>query len=311
MTTSLTGTDDTDHYLLNFLNINEQGVLLQVNRHFHSLITSDKSFGEFKEFYKNRQDKDDTSNLYRFDNNYYHMEFTRACETNNLNIVKFIYYKYGDKINMYQLTRNSYDYGSNIKTLLWINDINIQNDFIDENFILNKFKYGCNYGHLNVVIWAIEESIKNGNPIDIHEEEDYIFINCCVLGHLKVAKYLYEYCNDIGGPIVVQPKNDSIFKYNCLMGNKEMIEWLASIIDRYTFDYDPEGKLTWKVIGEVEEPDGDNDRDDDDGDDDYGDDDEDGDREDIDEDESEEEVENDVDNDNYIKSNDINSEEID
>lgn len=94
-------------------------------------------------------------------------------------------------------------------------------------------------GRTKIVQWLIEYANSIGSPFNIHEEEDGIIECCCFNGHFEIAKWMIEYANSIGSPYNLQPFKNEILMSNCKHKNVKFVEWLIDYFDG-SFDIDYE-----------------------------------------------------------------------
>jgi hypothetical protein len=118
-----------------------------------------------------------------------------ACEYGNDEILKLLYARYTDKLNIHE----DDDYG---------------------------FSYACANGHINTVklLFQIAEELKS--PIDIHVFDDWTFSYTCGNGHIEIVRYLYEKSIELNVPIYVNTDNDTPFILACENGQLSIVKWL-------------------------------------------------------------------------------------
>jgi len=105
-------------------------------------------------------------------------------------------------------------------------ELDVLNTYIGDNFglpsHLNILRWGCSYGHLNVVEWMIENfDIKEK---DIRDSETNCFSYACGSGNIKLTEYLKERF-DLGIGDVTRGGNSCLILAS-MYGHLDMIKWL-------------------------------------------------------------------------------------
>jgi ankyrin repeat protein len=165
--------------------------------------------------------------------------FNRACETNNLTLLKFVCNNYSHKINIHQNNEKAFHqacYNGHLKLVKYIWSLSIvmnqkidihkpccdefqyfddefreyYNEFRDNDddnsiyYTEYAFRIACYNGHLNVVRYLIS---LNQN-IDIHVNNEIVFLQTCFYGRLEVVKYLLQLSREQGQIIDIRVYNN-------------------------------------------------------------------------------------------------------
>lgn len=67
---------------------------------------------------------------------------------------------------------------------------------------------------------------KSGHMIELHANDESIFINSCANGHLEVAKWLWQISNR---SINLGAQNEGAFRLSCNNGHLEVVKWLLAL----------------------------------------------------------------------------------
>ena len=128
--------------------------------------------------------------------------FILACEKQYFTVAEWLYSKYKENI-----------------------DVHFDNEYI--------FRYACINGHLKLLKWFIELTIKD-TSIDIHINDEDGFVNACICGHLHIMKYLFRLSQNYPkeNPILIDyriKQSDSTFILACELGHNHIAKWLYRI----------------------------------------------------------------------------------
>ena len=109
------------------------------------------------------------------------------------------------------------------------------NDALDHYISL---LYACIHGNLSRAKY-----LYSLGDIDIHSDNDYVFVHACKYGHLEIVKWLYSL-----GNVYIHTKNDLAFRLSCRFGHISVAEWLASICDEYLVVIQNNKIIEWKIL---------------------------------------------------------------
>jgi len=147
-----------------------------------------------------------------------------ACVVNSLDILKILF-QYGKKNNIKSFIDNNHTsiidficYHGTYNTIKYILDYHNMN--IDLQYVLNRVR------NLDIIKYIINYCTSNNYEIDIHHNNDEIFINACCDGHIHIMKYLIKYCKEKGSPIDVQ--NEYIFRNIIIVGRIDSLKYLIT-----------------------------------------------------------------------------------
>jgi ankyrin repeat protein len=87
------------------------------------------------------------------------------------------------------------------------------------------FMLACTYGHIKIAKWLYEISKEIESFIDINIDNDKAFRLCCKYGHIKIALWLYE----ISDKIDIHAENDNAFISCCMNGHLMIAKWLFKL----------------------------------------------------------------------------------
>ena len=87
------------------------------------------------------------------------------------------------------------------------------------------FILSCEYGQLDVVKWLWEVSERN---IDIYADDEAVFRICYEYGHLDIAKWLWKVSD---GGIDIHVGDNMAFKVCCYHGYVNIMKWLWEVSD--------------------------------------------------------------------------------
>ncbi len=147
-------------------------------------------------------------------------DFITACRNNSLNIIRWLHQKItisdiNDLFN-HPCVCNSIEVAKLLYSFGGI-DLHIGN----ERF----FIIVCSEGYFEFAKWLYDTSIIEGNVINIHAEDDYVFEHVCQSDkNFDLVLWLYN----LGG-IDIHMNRDNIFKIACITGQTKIAKWLYSI----------------------------------------------------------------------------------
>lgn len=78
------------------------------------------------------------------------------------------------------------------------------NIHIDDEMIFIRF---CSDGDFELAKWLWDFSVKLKSPINIHAQNERAFSNCCTNGHLDIAKWLWDLSKEINSLINIHVSN--------------------------------------------------------------------------------------------------------
>ena len=84
--------------------------------------------------------------------------------------------------------------------------------------LIDVLEISCKSGNLLMAKWLYSLGI------DIHWNDDQIFVSTCLRGRLDVAKWIYSL-----GDVDIHAHEDDAFIYSCNYGYLEVARWLYSI----------------------------------------------------------------------------------
>jgi hypothetical protein len=190
----------------------------------------------------------------------YNGAFESACSNGHLEVVKWLYNNFIDKININEHYSNIF---KNVihhnkleiaKLLYSLKEKPIMHDLYTTEFIRacvngklemvkwlysigdvciedkpnihfnneEAFKYASKNGHLQIVNWLINLEDKP----NIHVDDDFAFKYACHNGHLNIAKLLYYSFDDKPN---IHAEHEDAFRYACHNGHLETAKWLYSL----------------------------------------------------------------------------------
>lgn len=156
--------------------------------------------------------------------------FRDACEYGYLEIVKYLY-EVGletEKINIHILSECPFRWASGagnldiVKYLLSLDRIDIHaptTSILERNY---AFKYSCYNGHLETAKFLYD---MGKNKINIHENGEQIFRECCKKNRLEIIKFLFSIDNKIN----VRVHNEDAFLSCCQNNYLELAKFLYSM----------------------------------------------------------------------------------
>lgn len=158
--------------------------LVLVNKYYHSIISN--QYNELKNYFKN--EKYNHFFGFRIISKIDKM-FIKACRYGSLNVVKYIYSKYKNII-----------------------DIHMDDEY--------AFQNGCINGNLEIVKYLLSLDDK----IDIHANNDLAFKWSCLNGHLEISKFIFSLDNKINHEVINNVLRSAVHR-----GDSHIIEWVRSL----------------------------------------------------------------------------------
>lgn len=164
--------------------------------------------------------------------------FKNICENGQLETAKWLYHhllkRYGDIIFTFdtfiKIMFKKTCIEGHLETAKWL--INIYNKKIDIHEDDNDlFLLMCFYGHLEIAKWLIDLGENYGHgKIDIHAYYDMAFNICCENNKLDVAKWLIDLGENHGyGKINIHNNNNNAFRMSCQGGHSNISKWLIDL----------------------------------------------------------------------------------
>lgn len=149
--------------------------------------------------------------------------FRFSCFAGHIQIAKWLY-SLKDNINIHIGDECAFRYScysGNLELAKWLLLLDKHNNISNNIIILNDaFSGSCKYGKIETAKW-----LYNLYPIiDIHMNNDEIFINSCLAGHIELSKWLYSLDN-----INIHIDDNRIFKSCCIDGKMEIVKWLFTL----------------------------------------------------------------------------------
>jgi len=96
-----------------------------------------------------------------------------------------------------------------------------------EKCIHNGLKKACEYRHTNIVKYLLQIE-----KIDIHMDNENIFICACYGGEIEIVKYLFDYCNKYNETINIHVDNDKAFFWCCVYNWINVVKYIIDYCDR-------------------------------------------------------------------------------
>ena len=227
---SLSGLYDIDVYLLDFFDINTLCILASLNSYINEIVCKNMFYKEMKQF------KEIENVKFFVPINKWDSLFIKACNYGNIQITKYIYYKYQKNINIYASEEKAfyecYKRDDLEMLLLFLNqDTTAFCTF--ENFV-----NCCSCGCIKIIKWIYEESIKINQPIDIHINKESPFRWCISSGKIDSVIWFYDFSIEMKSPINIRIKNDSLFRKACERNHFDIAKYLynKSIQQNSIFD---------------------------------------------------------------------------
>ena len=88
----------------------------------------------------------------------------------------------------------------------------------------------CIEGNTKMFIYTVEN-----NMLDIHENNEWLFILACKLGHIEIVIYLLNISQNYSGrKIDIHSRYEDAFVYSCMNGHIKIVKYLINIAENYS-----------------------------------------------------------------------------
>lgn len=164
--------------------------------------------------------------------------FKKCCMSGHIDVVKWLY-SINNKLCFIEKDPNDQLYigciHGHLELVKWLFSIYLElNIKFDKNYL---FKWSCYHGQLHIAKWIYQfrdtENTENteNTEIDIRKHWKWLFIRASINGQLETIKWLYSLDNSLN----IRIKNDRVFYHSCLLDHVSIVEWLASLCDKYEY----------------------------------------------------------------------------
>ncbi len=97
-----------------------------------------------------------------------------------------------------------------------------------------KFFKALENGNLEECKSVYQMSVDMRKPIDLHQNNDYLFLVACYNNRLNVAKWLYEECVNAGYPVDIYAQNNYAFHTAYESKYDELYRWLYALYEEHS-----------------------------------------------------------------------------
>lgn len=149
--------------------------------------------------------------------------FNDSCRSGNLNLVKFLHKKWNDVKIEFKSISHACTTG-NLELVIWLYENSSENINIHQDEE-DLYIHACGSGNHNLVLWIYE---KCHGIIDLNIQNQLGFVKCCRFGNLKTAKWIYDKTQK---RIDIHPKNFTSFREACHSGHLDVLKWMYEICE--------------------------------------------------------------------------------
>lgn len=164
----------------------------------------------------------------------------QICEKYDIKIIEEMFDMLREKNIAFSINNINIAMINNIDKIKWL--IECGKSINERPVIGDHIELLCCSEKFNILKYLIEElAEKEGYDFDLHQSNEYIFAQACMVGEIEIAKWLLKKGEDFFGRIDIHAYHDRAFKYAYIVAHhnpelhrkREIQCWLISLADSY------------------------------------------------------------------------------